>query len=506
MKFSSLAVPGSAPQFTVKGVFDGNISDFRATDFSGKFLVIIFYEEDYACAENITAFHNALAKFKDHKCEVIAVSTDSPQCHKSWIKASRDDGGFDGNLSIPLLSDPSGGMAGKYDCFDDEEGMCRNAVVIIDNNGEVRHVVASSISSGEVVSSCLEVIKMLKKYPVSKDDRPKGTRDVSPVKLNLEKDWDVSDDPALQRVLNLAKMLGKTAPPRMKSPVKKATFGLNPTKIRRLVNPRAPVRSCRVTLNRNLSGYGGVSVSDLSKSQRQQIETLMKKVMSVAYMPEEITGIYQSMTSLNQRQRTRFLEDEVFKVSGDSWLKEPEAFQWKDGSGVFVNNYRNFLLWINREDQLRLVSAQKGSDLKYTLLRLDKALRKMEEAIQALAKRGFAEKEGEYVHCRPHVYGTGLEATFTLDLPGFNQAGKNELEQCCQELKIRVEPEGKSDLCYKVRTKQEDDDTETDIVERTVEAVEKLWKLDVEQQQKFGIKALKIPMPPPPSSPPVPGL
>merc|ERR1719350_2059998 len=76
--------------------------------------------------------------------------------------------------------------------------------------------------------------------------------------------------------------------PRVQS--KKATFGLNAAKVRRLVNPKAPVRSCRVTLHRNLSGF---NVTDLSKSQRLQIETLMKKVMGVAYMPEEITGKYQ---------------------------------------------------------------------------------------------------------------------------------------------------------------------------------------------------------------------
>ena len=119
----------------------------------------------------------------------------------------------------------------------------------------------------------------------------------------------MSGDPALQRVLNLAKMLGKAAPPRARSPVKKATFGLNPTKIRRLVNPKAPVKCCRVTLHRNISGYGnsaGINkhfcklvlalnfqitiFSDIPKSQRIQIETLMKKVMGVAYMPEELTG------------------------------------------------------------------------------------------------------------------------------------------------------------------------------------------------------------------------
>ena len=47
-------------------------------------------------------------------------------------------------------------------------------------------------------------------------------------------------------------------------------------------------------------------------------------------------------------------------------------------SGVFVNNYENFLVWVNtREDQLKIVSAAPGQDLKYILLRLQKAIIKI---------------------------------------------------------------------------------------------------------------------------------
>ena len=50
--------------------------------------------------------------------------------------------------------------------------------------------------------------------------------------------------------------------------------------------------------------------------------------------------------------------------------------------GVFVNNYSNFILWVNMEDQLRLVSVAKGQDLKYVLLRLQKAVARIEEALK----------------------------------------------------------------------------------------------------------------------------
>jgi len=51
-----------------------------------------------------------------------------------------------------------------------------------------------------------------------------------------------------------------------------------------------------------------------------------------------------------------------------------------------------------------------------------------------------------------------------------------------------VEPVGKDNLSWSVKCRQFKEDAEADIVERTVEAVDTLWKLDQEQQQKFGIK------------------
>ena len=49
---------------------------------------------------------------------------------------------------------------------------------------------------------------------------------------------------------------------------------------------------------------------------------------------------------------------------------------------MFINNYSNFILWVNLEDQLRLVSVAKGQDLKYVLLRLQKAVARIEEALK----------------------------------------------------------------------------------------------------------------------------
>ena len=49
---------------------------------------------------------------------------------------------------------------------------------------------------------------------------------------DLEKDWDVSSDPELQKVLNVARLLGRTAPAPPKVAKRLPMFNLLPTQIR----------------------------------------------------------------------------------------------------------------------------------------------------------------------------------------------------------------------------------------------------------------------------------
>ena len=49
---------------------------------------------------------------------------------------------------------------------------------------------------------------------------------------------------------------------------------------------------------------------------------------------------------------------------------------------MFINNYNTFVLWVNQDDQLRLQSVAKGRDLKFVLLRLQKAIARIEEALK----------------------------------------------------------------------------------------------------------------------------
>ena len=71
---------------------------------------------------------------------------------------SRADGGLEGKCKIPLLADRSGKISKKYGVFDQEEGVARKALVVIDDRGVARHMVASSLPTEKVIDDTLKVI------------------------------------------------------------------------------------------------------------------------------------------------------------------------------------------------------------------------------------------------------------------------------------------------------------------------------------------------------------
>ena len=153
---------------------------FSLSDFRGRYLVLVFYSGDWepSAHDILTSFSGLRDRFSAAGCELAACSTDSPKVHKSWIKTESEDGGFSGHLSIPLWSDPSGQLATQFDLFDAEECQCLDGVVVIDDEGIVRHAMTTSMETEDTATSTLELVKLLKVY---KDETSPDSKMPQPV-------------------------------------------------------------------------------------------------------------------------------------------------------------------------------------------------------------------------------------------------------------------------------------------------------------------------------------
>ena len=94
---------------------------------------------------------------------------------------------------------------------------------------------------------------------------------------------------------------------------------------------------------------------------------------------------------------------------------------WPEGRGIFHNKEKTFLTWVNEEDQLRIISMEKGGDVKGVFERLAKGIGAVEESVKKESGHAFMkdEKYG-YIHSCPTNLGTGKISMFLIISGGEN--------------------------------------------------------------------------------------
>ena len=113
------------------------------------------------------------------------------------------------------------------------------------------------------------------------------------------------------------------------------------------------IKSTRIRVARNLAEYP--LGPGLSKTQRKEVEE--KVVQALSSFEGELAGKYYALTTLSEAERKQLVEDHFLFKEGDKYLEACGLNRdWPDGRGIFHNNDKTFLVWVNEEDQLRIIS------------------------------------------------------------------------------------------------------------------------------------------------------
>jgi len=166
---------------------------------------------------------------------------------------------------------------------------------------------------------------------------------------------------------------------------------------------------------------------------------------------------------------------------------------WPEGRGIFHNEAKTFLVWVNEEDQLRIISMQKGGDVKGVFERLARGIKTVQDSVKAESGKDFqlSEKFG-YIHSCPTNLGTGMRASVHVDLPGWTKEGLPALQKRCEELSVqprgtRGESGGQTGHTYDISNKHRLGHSEVGLVQTMIDGVNTLWKEDLELCKKHGM-------------------
>lgn len=103
---------------------------------------------------------------------------------------------------------------------------------------------------------------------------------------------------------------------------------------------------------------------------------------------------------------------------------------WPKNRGIFHNNEKTFLVWVNEEDQLRIISMQQGSDIGAVFTRLTTAL----EHFETVAKFSKDPHLGYITSC-PTNLGTAMRASVHIHLPLLSQK-KDEFQAIADKYQV----------------------------------------------------------------------
>merc|ERR1712111_318346 len=158
----------------------------------------------------------------------------------------------------------------------------------------------------------------------------------------------------------------------------KHTSDMDVTKIKGNIDGSAPVHSTRIRVGRSIDGFG--LSPGITKDQRLGVEKLM--INAVKSFPSDLAGNYYPLTGMDEKVRQQLVDDHFLFVSGDRNLTVAGMERdWLEGRGIFHNDAKTFLTWVNEEDQLRIISMQKGGDVKGVFERLAKGINAVEESV-----------------------------------------------------------------------------------------------------------------------------
>merc|ERR1719290_442118 len=208
-------------------------------------------------------------------------------------------------------------------------------------------------------------------------------------------------------------------------------------------------------------------------------------------MAGDLAGSYYPLLGMEEEVRQKLVDDHFLFMSGDKNLQAAGMERdWPEGRGIYHNEEKTFLTWVNEEDQLRIISMQQGGDVRGVFERLARGIKAVGDSVKDESGKEFLlDSRLGYLHSCPTNLGTGMRASVHIDLPGWTKEGLETLKKRCEELALqprgtRGESGGQTGVTYDISNKHRLGYSEVQLVQKMIDGVNTLVKEDLALQAK----------------------
>ena len=175
------------------------------------------------------------------------------------------------------------------------------------------------------------------------------------------------------------------------------------------------VLSSRVRTGRSICGLS--LPPSCTRAERRKVERIT--TTALASFEGEFQGKYYPLNGMTEEEQQQLIDDHFLfdKPVSPLLLASRMARDWPDARGIWHNQDKNFLVWVNEEDHTRVISMQKGGNMREVFTRFCNGLAKFEAAIKKEGKEFMWNEHLGFILTCPSNLGTGLRAGVHLKIP-----------------------------------------------------------------------------------------
>merc|ERR1711937_95004 len=108
---------------------------------------------------------------------------------------------------------------------------------------------------------------------------------------------------------------------------------------------------------------------------------------------------------------------------------------WPDARGIFHNDAKNFFVWVNEEDQMRIVSMEKGDDIKAIITRFSNGTAQIQKVLKENGADFMHSEHLGWILTCPSNLGTGLRAGAMVKVPKFS--AREDFKAVCKKMGLQ---------------------------------------------------------------------
>ncbi|XP_055375126.1 arginine kinase [Condylostylus longicornis] len=184
---------------------------------------------------------------------------------------------------------------------------------------------------------------------------------------------------------------------------------------------------CRVIRNLENTAFSPI----LKQEEFLEIEDKVKKACE--QLKGDLSGNYRTLKEIDLVTQEQMIKNHILYKKGNEYLSAAGCYRyWPTGRGIYTNEKENFIVWVNEQDHMRIISMSKGGNLGEVYNRLVDGVQTIENSIKV-------ERHSKYgnVTINPCNLGTSLKASVHIRLPNLSR-DDDRFKEMLNQLQLQV--------------------------------------------------------------------